>query len=293
VIPAALYGALIMLGIVVVWASLHPRPEPLTTVLGRLGRPLPTTAATDGDGPESRVAARLARTRYARAYADAVASDLRVLCRRPDDEVIALALEAVAGAVAVPVAAVVAALAGVAVPPFIAGWSALCLGAFCGFSRWIRVRRSAAARRDEFRYALSAFCDLTSMNLAAGRGISQSLETAARMGEGWAFTEIRTALAAAYERGRTAADGLEQLGVEVDIDDLVEVAGSIRLAGTNGAAVRSTLNSKARSIRDRLTTQTERQAAAVTERMGLPAAAVLMGLVAYYLYPAIGTLLNP
>jgi uncharacterized membrane protein len=53
------------------------------------------------------------------------------------------------------------------------------------------------------------------------------------------------------------------------------------------------LGSKARTIRDRLTAHVERRAAAVTEKMGLPAAAVLMGLVAFYIYPAIGTLLNP
>jgi Flp pilus assembly protein TadB len=162
-----------------------------------------------------------------------------------------------------------------------------------GTGRWSEVRRKAGARRNEFRYTLSAFSDLTAMNLAAGRGVSQALETAAGQGEGWAFTELRAALAAAYQRGNPGSDGLERLGVELEIDDLVEVAGSIRLAGENGAAVRATLTSKARTIRDRLTADAEWRAAAVTERMGLPAAVVLLGLVAFYVFPAIDTLLNP
>jgi Flp pilus assembly protein TadB len=131
------------------------------------------------------------------------------------------------------------------------------------------------------------------MNLAAGRGVTQALEMAANLGEGWAFSEMRAALVVARERSLPPSEGLERLGVELDIDDLVEVAGSIRLAGTNGAAVRETLNHKARTMRDRLTSQAERRAAAVTERLGLPAAAVLMGLVAFYLYPVFATLLNP
>ena len=290
-----MFGSLTALGLVVVWAALHPRPEPLAVLLGRLGKPLPT-AVTGSDADvdaRSRLAGRVGRTRYGQAYLRTMASDLRVLGRRPDDEVAGLVLNVIVGLVAVPVAALVAAFGGLQIPPFIVGWSALCLGGFLGLNRWTALHRKAATRRDEFRYSLAAFGDLASMNLAAGRGISQALETAARMGEGWAFTELRAALAGAHERGRPAADGLEQLGVDVEVDDLVEVAGSIRLAGTNGAAVRSTLNSKARTVRDRLTTQAERKAAAVTERMGLPAGAVLIGLVAYYLYPAIGTLLNP
>lgn len=40
-IPAAVFGAVTLLGVVGVWAGLHPRAESLSAVLGRLGRPLP------------------------------------------------------------------------------------------------------------------------------------------------------------------------------------------------------------------------------------------------------------
>jgi Flp pilus assembly protein TadB len=236
---------------------------------------------------------RLARTRYARQYVGKLASDLRVLGRSSEDEIVALTVDVVIGVVAVPVGAVLLGLMGVRLAPLLVVWGALVLGLVVGTGRWSEVRRKAGARRNEFRYTLSAFSDLTAMNLAAGRGVSQALETAAGQGEGWAFTELRAALAAAYQRGNPGSDGLERLGVELEIDDLVEVAGSIRLAGENGAAVRATLTSKARTIRDRLTADAERRAAAVTERMGLPAAVVLLGLVAFYVFPAIDTLLNP
>jgi hypothetical protein len=291
VIPAAVLGAVAMVGVVVVWAGMHPRPESLTAVLGRLGRPLPPVVASERG--RARWAGRLARTRYARQYVGKLASDLRVLGRSSEDEIVALTVDVAIGVVAVPAGALLLGLMGVRLAPLLVVWGALGLGLVVGTGRWSEVRRKAGARRNEFRYTLSAFSDLTAMNLAAGRGVSQALETAAGQGEGWAFTELRAALAAAYQRGNPGSDGLERLGVELEIDDLVEVAGSIRLAGENGAAVRATLTSKARTIRDRLTADAERRAAAVTERMGLPAAVVLLGLVAFYVFPAIDTLLNP
>jgi tight adherence protein C len=291
VIPAAALGALTLLGLVGVWAGLHPRAEPLAAVLGRLGRPLPPTVTSDRR--QAVWAGRLVRTRYAQGYLGRLASDLRVLGRSPDDEIVALGVNVTVAVVAVPAGAVLVGLAGLRLAPLLVVWAALGTGLAVGASRWMEVRRKATARRNEFRYTLSAFADLTAMNLAAGRGVSQALETAAGQGEGWAFTELRAALAAAYQRANPGSDGLERLGVELEIDDLVEVAGAIRLAGENGAAVRATLTSKARTIRDRLTADAERRAAAVTERMGLPAAVVLLGLVAFYVFPAIDTLLNP
>ena len=292
-IPAALCGALMAGGLVLVWAGLHPQPEPLAAVLGRLGRPLPAPAPSTGERV-SRLGERLERTDYGRRYIDRLAGDLRVVGRRPADELSALVIVAVTAAAAPAVFAILAAvLLGVLVPPVVVLVLTPALVVVVGLQRVANVRSEASDRREQFRASLAAFCDLCGMNLAAGRGVTQALETAANLGEGWAFSEMRAALVAARERSLPASEGLERLGVELDIDDLVEVAGSIRLAGTNGAAVRETLNHKARTMRDRLTSQAERRAAAVTERLGLPAAAVLMGLVAFYLYPVFATLLNP
>ena len=69
--------------------------------------------------------------------------------------------------------------------------------------RWRRAGRSsavrqpapaAAARRTAFSHALSSWCDVVVMTLAAGRGVEQAMETAGRGRQGWAFAEIRGAL---------------------------------------------------------------------------------------------------
>lgn len=291
--PAALLGSLTALGAVVVWLGLHPRPEPLGALLGRLGRPLPTTPTASPEA-DSRLGARLERSDYGRRYVDLVGGDLRVLGRRPASALAGL-VGAVTSGAAVPlvVAILSAILLGVRLPPTAVVALSPVVGVAMGAQEVAKLRLAATRRRAEFESSLSAFCDLCAMNLAAGRGITQALESAAGLGDGWPFVELRAALAGARERGTPPSDGLERLGVELGVDDLVEVAGSIRLAGTNGAAVRSTLNHKAQTIRNRLTMQAERRAAAVTERLGLPAAAVLMGLVAFFLFPVMATLLNP
>jgi hypothetical protein len=202
-ITAAFLGALVGLGVVLVWVGLHPRDEALVAVLGRLGQPLPTQVR-DEQGPQW--VERLGRTRTARAYTGALASDLRVLGRRPDDEVVSLAIDIGAGLVAPVALAALAALFGLWLPPPLVVLASLVLAGFLGLSRWATVQAGAKSRRDELRYALAAFCDLTAMHLAAGRGVSQALETAAAQGDGWAFTEIRAALAGAASAAPRASN---------------------------------------------------------------------------------------
>ena len=68
----------------------------------------------------------------------------------------------------------------------------------------------AARRRADFRHALSAFLDLVVISLAAGAGVDGALDDASGIGHGWAFTQLRRALAATnYNVAETA----RQLGL--------------------------------------------------------------------------------
>jgi tight adherence protein C len=137
---------------------------------------------------------------------------------------------------------------------------------------------------------LSAFCDVCGMSLAAGRGVESSLEAAARAGSGWPFVELQSALRTGYVRGETPWDALMRLGTDADLTDLTELAAAISLAGNQGAAVRETVGSKAKAIRERLTADVERTAAAITERMGIPATFLLLGFIVFLGFPAIAVL---
>jgi Flp pilus assembly protein TadB len=138
--------------------------------------------------------------------------------------------------------------------------------------------------------ALAAWCDLVSRCLASGRGVDQSVTTAARAGSGWAFGELRRALAGGSVRGQTPWASLEQLGVELGVEDLRELASTIGMAGEEGAAVREAVATRARTIRERVTTETERIAEAATAQMPMPTFVVAMGFLVFLGFPALAAL---
>ncbi|HRE03795.1 MAG TPA: type II secretion system F family protein, partial [Ilumatobacteraceae bacterium] len=99
-----------------------------------------------------------------------------------------------------------------------------------------------------------------------------------------------TALRTGYVRGDTPWEALARLGDDADLPDLTELAAAVSLAGQEGAAVRNTVTSKAKAIRERLTADAERSAASTTERMGVPATLLLLGFIVFLGFPAIAVL---
>ena len=71
------------------------------------------------------------------------------------------------------------------------------------------------------------------------------------------------------------------------MSDLSELASTVALAGEEGAAVRTTVAAKARTIRERMSAESEMAAAAVTERMSLPSVLLVLGFLVFLCYPAL------
>lgn len=282
-------GALAGAGVWLVWSGMRRTPEPLAVVLGRLGQPAPTRAADRSD-LDARVGASARRLPIVEQTVAALGTDLRVVHRSGDQQAALLVVYGLVGVLWGPFVVGLARLLGVVVPLAIPIWLAL-LGGLVGVVVPLRtVRLQARERRRSFSHALAAFCDVTGMCLAAGRGVESALETAAYAGGGWAFHELQGALGSAYVRGETPWDALVHLGEETAIADLVELGAALRLAGAEGATVRETVRSKARTLRERLTADAERSAATVTERMGVPATLLLLGFIVFLGFPAIAVL---
>src|SRR5262249_19099033 len=148
-------------------------------------------------------------------------------------------------------------LVGAPFPPPILGAIALVGAGIGALMPWTSIRADARARRRDFLLALATWCDLVSRCLASGRGAEQSVTTAARAGSGWAFGELRAALSGGAVRGDTPWTSLDQLGAELGVEDLRELSATIGMAGEEGAAVREAVSTKARTIRDRITSDTE------------------------------------
>jgi tight adherence protein C len=273
--------------------GLFPARPPLHESLARLGqaRPAPPPSAPgSSDSIDVRVGRIARRFHPIERLLVPMRADLRIMHRTGDEQAAIIATYSLLGFAFAPVVAIGGRLVGLPLPWIIPLWLSFG-GAALGLLLAVKeVRPAAKKRRQAFSHALSAFCDVCGMSLAAGRGVESSIEAAAQAGAGWPFIEIQSALRAGYVRGETPWEALARLGGEADLADLTEFAAAISLAGEGGAAVRELVASKARTIRERLTSDVERTAASTTERMGIPATFLLLGFVIFLGFPGIAVL---
>lgn len=286
-LTALLLGFLFGLGLLsCVRGVITPRPA-LADALRSLEE---APARPAGRAPRRQAAA----LRLARAAADATGADSGAL--RRDLRVTGRSLErhalekVVAGASFFALPIVVGALlvaGGIGVP-----WGLVAIGALAGgvggfLVPDLTIRSEAERRRREFRHALAAYLDLVVIVVAGGGGTESALHDAAEAGSGWAFTEIRRALSAARLAGSTPWAALRDLGDELGVAELAELAAGVSLAGEHGARIRASLTAKARSTREQQLTEAEAEAQAATERMSVPVVLLLFGFLAFILYPAL------
>jgi tight adherence protein C len=286
---AIVAGLVAGFGVWLAWTGLRPLPEPLGTALARIER-RPHEARVDSkvDERDERIGSFLLRSipMLERAV-QRTATDLRIVGRTPEEQAARVGSYAALALVLGPWVAFVAWVVGAPLPLFLPGSVALG-GAVVGlFLPFVSLRREAKERRQIFARSLSSWCDVVVMNLAAGRGVEQAMETAASSGGSWAFAELRGALRGGYVRGEAPWVALEHLGADLGVSDLGELASTIAMAGEEGAAVRTSVAAKARTIRERMIAETEVEAAAVTERMSLPSILLVLGFLVFLGYPAL------
>ena len=213
--------------------------------------------------------------------------DRRVTGQTAERQAVEKLTAAVMG-IATPVAlAVLAAAGGLAVPYGIVLVGAVLFGAIGFVLPDILLRDRARARRDAFRTALSAYLDLVNVLLAGAAGTETALQAAAEAGDGWAFAELGLALERARVLRASPWDALDELGVQLGVVELRELAASVRLAGEQGAKIKSSLAAKAASLRAQQFARTEAAAHTASERMAIPNVAMFLGFLIFAGYPAL------
>lgn len=148
------------------------------------------------------------------------------------------------------------------------------------------ARRARAARRD-FCSSLSSYLDLVSMMLAGGAGIETALVAASRVGDGPTYRLISDALHVARSTRRSPWDVLSDEGRRIGVDELPELAATIKLGGEQGARMTASLVAKATSLRHKQMADIEAAANASTERMGLPMVLMFVAFLVLLGYPAV------
>jgi tight adherence protein C len=193
---------------------------------------------------------------------------------------------ALVGFLMVPCVVGLLGLGGVGVPVVVAPWPALLLAVGGFFVPDLAARSEAAKRRRDMRYALSTFIDLTGVALAGGSGVEGALRSAAQVGGGAAFRAIRDSLERARLTRETPWAALERLGRDMGVPELEEAAASVGLSGTEGARVRQSLAARAASLRNHRRSDAETEARVATQRMTVTLALLLIGFLAFVLFPA-------
>lgn len=286
-IPIAFAGAGVGLGLWLVSLGLRSRPS-LSDVGSRLespGRTALTEPMATRTELETKATERMSQLLQAMGMEPTRrAADLRVTQRSVPQHVLAKLSWAVGlGGGCLLIGLLFAPLIGVTVA-LLAGLGGTVLGFYV--PEWSLTRRAAEARK-AFRHAYGGYLDLVNVMLAAGSGPESALQTAADSGSGWAFAEIRGALARARRTRQSVADAFYELGRELEVTELEELAASMALVGRQGARVRSSLASKADALRAQQMAETEAEADAATERMTLPVAMLLLAFLILLGFPAV------
>lgn len=292
---AALLGATFGLAAYGAWRAIRPAPPPLRLLLDRLDRHAPLTAINieEGgwvDGVSRWLGARLLGVADTFDTGPRTAADLRLVGRSREQHTGSRILLAVTGLLLPLAASTAVGLAGLSLPPALAGAAALVLAAAGAVTPDLLLADDARRMRAEFTRGLGSFLDLVVISLAGGAGVEGALHEAADGTGGWPAARLRGALAATRATGETVWAGLGRLGEELAVTDLSELAASLALAGTEGARVRHSLVAKAAAIRARQLAEAEAYANAATERLALPGVLLFTGFLILVGYPALSAL---
>lgn len=134
----------------------------------------------------------------------------------------------------------------------------------------LNAARQAQEARVDFARALAAYMDLVALERTAAAGVTEALESAAAISDCPAFLRLRETLAHARWSGQAPWDGLAELGEQVGVGELVDIASIMRLAGEQSSASAGNLKARAAAIRNTLAEDAHAAANAAGERMILP-----------------------
>lgn len=220
-----------------------------------------------------------------------VRADLAVMGRSVESHLGMSVLAGVAGLFA-PTIMLAPAVAGFGLSVAVPLWLAF-IGALGGVVlTTAQLSTQASERRRDFRHVVGAFLDLVAMNLAGGRGVPEALSSASQLSDGWAMVRLRDTIEAARLQGITPWAALGDLGDEMAVEELRDLAAALALVAEDGAQVRDSLSARAASMRQRELADTESRAAQRSQSMLVAQLLLCVGFLVFLIYPAISQIVG-
>lgn len=183
-------------------------------------------------------------------------------------------------------------VSGVPMPGGAPVLAALGFGVFGFFLPDLALRGEADRRRRDFRRVVGVFLDLVAMNLAGGRGLPEALLAASSVSDHWSVVRIRQSLANARLLGLTPWQALGDLGDDLGVEELRDLAGALALAADDGAKIRSSLTARAATLRRKEMSESEGEAGERSQSMLVAQLLICAAFLVFLAYPAVDRLLG-
>jgi tight adherence protein C len=292
---AVVAAAVTVLGVLLIARELRPAPPRLDVALARIQATHRTPAVpVTPPGPGERVGAWLATHLARPAGMLAVPrTDLALLDRTAERFMLDKLALFSAGIVIPSVLLTALAAAGASLPWALPVVAVVLLAAGLSFLPDAWVRTEARHRRSEFRYAFACYLQLVLLERAAGAALDAALEGPVSAADAWPFRRIAAALQAARRGQQQPWRALADLGEQIAVTDLVDLAYSAQIAGAEGAKMHDVLAAKITAMRHEAAAATRAEANARTTAMWVPTSLLMLGFVVLVGFPFFARLIGP
>jgi hypothetical protein len=291
---AATAGVLAVLGVAAIARELYPAPPRLDLALARLQ---PTRQPSPELAPpqdlRARVGGWLAEHLARSAGMLAVPrTDLALLDRSVEHFMLDKLALFLAGLLIPPLTAGLLLLAGAALAWTVPVLAGLLLAAGLSFLPDANARSAARQRRADFRYAFVAYLQLVILELEAGAALNTALDGPVAIARTWPFRRIAAALDRARRGQYPPWQALADLGTHIGVGDLVDLAHTAQIAGTEGAKIHDVLAAKITAMRHQASAATRTEANRRTTAMWVPTSLLMLGFVVLVGYPFFSRLIS-
>lgn len=195
------------------------------------------------------------------------------------------ALGAVIALVAVPTLGVGAGLLGIGLPFSMPVGLGVLLAVGAWFLPDLDARSKAKRARQTFVRAVSTYLELLAIERISGAGATQSAFAAAAVARSWPFRRVSESLERGRWDGKPPWIALRELGREVGVTELGDVADIMEQAGTEGSAVHDQLQSRAAAMRDAQLDVEQQLAHDATVRMTIPGTLTVLVYFVMLIFP--------
>ena len=286
---ATLAGMVVGLGLVLAVRAVRPAPPSLAAALEQLSAgPMAGTLPPPGTPPSSAGDRRTwlppAAVRPVEGRLGVSDADLAILGRTRSELAARKVALALAGLLTPAVLGLLCVLLDVPVPFVVPTAVGLALAGVGWLLPSAEAREAAGKARAEFRSNLESFLTLVAGERRARGSVEQALEEAAEISGSAPFVRMRRAIRRAALSGRKPWSDLRDLGDELAVPELRNLA-DIAAVAADGASVYNTLLASACTLRHAELSDARSRANEVSERMSRPLALLVTGLTLFVLVP--------